>query len=76
MVDGQRHVRGQRLADRLAVVPGLGDGEQFQVVLDRVGDLVQDVRAISVKVSPVTGVGFSKYPPLAGGTHSPPMKWS
>jgi hypothetical protein len=33
-------------------------------------------RAISVKFSPVTGVGFSKYPPLAGGTYSPPMKWS
>jgi hypothetical protein len=33
-------------------------------------------RATSVKVSPVTGVGFSKYWPLAGATYSPPMKWS
>jgi hypothetical protein len=33
-------------------------------------------RATSVKVSPVTGVGFSKYCPLAGATYSPPMKWS
>jgi hypothetical protein len=30
-------------------------------------------RAISVKTSPVIGVGFSKYLPLAGGTYSPPM---
>ena len=33
-------------------------------------------RATSVNVSPVTGVGFSKYWPLAGGTYSPPMKLS
>ncbi len=31
-------------------------------------------RATSVKVRPVTGVGFSKYWPFTGGTHSPPMK--
>ena len=30
-------------------------------------------RAISVNTAPVTGVGFSKYFPLAGGTCSPPM---
>ena len=30
-------------------------------------------RAISVKISPVTGEGFSKYWPLTGGTYSPPM---
>jgi hypothetical protein len=30
-------------------------------------------RATSVNVRPVTGVGFSKYWPLTGGTHSPPM---
>jgi hypothetical protein len=33
-------------------------------------------RATSVNVSPVTGVGFSKYRPFAGATYSPPMKWS
>ena len=33
-------------------------------------------RAISVKVCPVTGDGFSKYSPLLGGTNSPPMKLS
>ena len=26
--------------------------------------------------SPVTGLGFSKYCPLAGGTYSPPIQWS
>jgi hypothetical protein len=31
-------------------------------------------RAISVKSSPVTGVGFAKYCPFAGGVYSPPMK--
>jgi hypothetical protein len=30
-------------------------------------------RAISVNGLPVTGVMFSKYSPLTGGTHSPPM---
>ena len=33
-------------------------------------------RAISVNGWPVTGEMFSKYSPLAGGTHSPPMKLS
>jgi hypothetical protein len=33
-------------------------------------------RATSANVWPVTGVGFSKYRPLAGATYSPPMKWS
>ena len=32
-------------------------------------------RAISVNGCPVTGVMFSKYLPLTGGTHSPPMKF-
>jgi len=43
VVDGQRQVGGQALPDRLAVVPGLGDGQGFQVGLYPVGDLVQDV---------------------------------
>ena len=33
-------------------------------------------RAISVNGCPFTGLGFSKYWPRAGGTYSPPMKWS
>ena len=31
-------------------------------------------RGISQNTRPVMGVMFSKYSPLAGGTHSPPMK--
>ena len=33
-------------------------------------------RATSQKVLPVTGDGFSKYWPLTGGTHSPPIQLS
>ena len=33
-------------------------------------------RAISVNALPVTGEMFSKYSPLTGATHSPPMKLS
>ncbi|MPL73764.1 hypothetical protein SDC9_19570 [bioreactor metagenome] len=46
MVDRQRDVGGGRLADRLAVVPGLGGGEQVEVRLEPVGDLQQHVRAV------------------------------
>ena len=42
VVDGQRHVGVERLADRLAVVPGLGQRDRLEVLLDAVGDLVQD----------------------------------
>jgi hypothetical protein len=43
VVDRQRQVGGHRLADRLAVVPGLGHREHLEVGLDPVGDLEQDV---------------------------------
>ncbi len=33
-------------------------------------------RAISVNGRPLTGLGFSKYCPRAGGTCSPPIQWS
>ncbi len=33
-------------------------------------------RATSAKTLPLTGEGFSKYRPRAGGAYSPPMKWS
>jgi ParB family chromosome partitioning protein len=46
VVGRQRQVGVQRLADRLAVVPGLGDSEQFDVLLDDVGDAVQDGSAL------------------------------
>ena len=32
-------------------------------------------RGTSQKGLPLTGEGFSQYLPLAGGTHSPPMKF-
>ena len=46
VVGGQGHVGVQRFAHGLAVVPGLGDGEHFQVGFDAVGDLQQDQRAV------------------------------
>ncbi|MDT4834298.1 hypothetical protein FQZ97_679320 [compost metagenome] len=46
VVDGQRQVGGHGLADRLAVVPGLGGGQHGQVFLHAVGDAVQDVGAL------------------------------
>ena len=45
MVDGKRHVGRGGLADRLAIVPGLGEREQIEVFLHAVGDAVQDQRA-------------------------------
>ena len=105
VVDGQRQVGVEGLADRLAVVPGLGDREHLEVLLHPVGDLVEDdgalgggglapgglaacaasrassmssasERATSQNGLPVTGETFSKYWPLTGATHSPPMKFS
>ena len=46
MVDRQRDVGGGRLADRLAVVPGLGEREHLQIRLHPVGDLVEDLRPL------------------------------
>ncbi len=43
VVDRQRKVGGEGLADRLAVLPGLEDGELLEVLLQPVGDLEQDV---------------------------------
>ena len=39
MIDRQRNIGERRFADRLAVVPCLGTGEQFQILLHAVGDL-------------------------------------
>ena len=44
MVDGERDVGGHRLADRLAVVPCLGERNLLQIRLNPVGDLVEDLR--------------------------------
>ena len=46
VVGGERDVGVEGLADRLAVVPGFGDGEHLEVLVDPVGDLVQDGGAL------------------------------
>ncbi len=43
VIDGQGKIGVKRLAHRLAVVPGLGDGQHLEVVLDTLGDLQQQV---------------------------------
>jgi ParB family chromosome partitioning protein len=42
VVDGQRDVGRQRLADRLAVLPALRDGQRLEVRCHAVGDLQED----------------------------------
>ena len=42
MVHRQWNVGVERLADRLAVVPRLRDGDRLEILLDAVRDLVQD----------------------------------
>ena len=49
VIDGERDVGGQGFAHRLAVVPGLGDGEQLEVLLHAIGDLVEHHRALRVR---------------------------
>ena len=46
VVGGERDVGVEGFADRLAVVPGFGDGEHLEVLVDPVGDLVQDRGAL------------------------------
>ena len=46
MVGRERHVGGHRLADRLAVVAGLDVRQQLEVLVDPVGDLVEQSRAL------------------------------
>ena len=43
VVDGQRHVRRHGLAHRLAVVPGFGHRQHFQILFHPVGDAVETV---------------------------------
>jgi hypothetical protein len=49
MVDGQRQVSRQALADALAIVPGFGGGQHFQVFFDAVGDFQQDAAALGYR---------------------------
>ncbi len=59
VVGGQRDIGVERLAHRLAVVPGLGDGEHLQVLLDAVGDLQQDQRTrLDAGLAPGIGGGM------------------
>jgi hypothetical protein len=46
VIDGERDVGSEGLADRLAVLPALGDRQHLEVLLDRVCDPVQDLRAL------------------------------
>ena len=61
MVDPERHVRQRRLADRLAVVPGLGEREGGDVVFHHLRDLHQHVRAIGHRgLAPGVGGGMGR----------------
>lgn len=42
VIDRERNVGVESLADRLAVVPRLGERDRFEVLLDAVGDLVEN----------------------------------
>ena len=58
MVDRQRDVGVERLADRLAVVDGLGVGQQLEVGFEAVGDLEQQVGALGGRgLAPGVGGG-------------------
>ena len=46
MIDRERQVGGAGLADRLAIVPGLGDREPLEILLHAVGDPVEDRSAL------------------------------
>ncbi len=41
VVDRQRQVGRRGLADRLAVVPGLGGGQQGEIVFHHLGDAIE-----------------------------------
>jgi hypothetical protein len=42
VIDRERQVGGERLADRFAVVPRIGGREQLEVLLHAIGDAVED----------------------------------
>src|SRR5450631_1028539 len=46
MIDRERQVGRRGLADRLAVVPGLGECKKIEILLHAVGDLVENDRAL------------------------------
>ena len=55
MVDAERQVGGCRLADRLAVVERLDQGEKVEILLHAIGDPEQDVGALRGR-GPAPGV--------------------
>ena len=80
VVGGQGNVGVEGLAHGLAVVPGLGDGEQFQVLLDALGDLQQDVRTLLHRgTAPGVGGGVGGVEGLVdvlgGGTGNSAIGW-
>lgn len=65
-----------RMTARSAALVRPQAGNAFHPAATARSTSVESPRATSVNTLPVTGVGFSKYCPLADGTYSPPMKWS
>jgi hypothetical protein len=60
MVHGQRDVGIERLANRFAVVHGLSVGQHFEVLLNAVSDLEQDVGPRGgIGLAPLVGCGMS-----------------
>ena len=60
MVGAERDIGRPRLADRLAVVDRLGVGEKLQILLDPVGDAVQEPRPLRRRrPSPCVARGMS-----------------
>ncbi len=49
VLDAERHISVERLAHGLAVVPGLGNGQLFDILLDAVSDLQEHVRALGYR---------------------------
>ncbi|CAM2147310.1 hypothetical protein PT2222_10131 [Paraburkholderia tropica] len=58
VIGRERNVGGQRFAQRLAVVDGFGHGELVQVLLDAVGDAIEDVGALGRRGLAPGGLGF------------------
>ncbi len=58
VVDGERQVGGHGFADRLAVIDQLDKGEDLEVLLHPVGDLVEDIGALGRRGPPPSSLRF------------------
>ena len=72
MVDRQRHICGQGLPHRLAVIPGFGDRQHFQIGFHAVGDAIDPVGPFRHRgAAPGVGGGMSgvqrQFDVLGGG---------